>query len=143
MATYQLFPCEYRVPCDTFQCHGRAKYFIGKDDAPKNTLTKVCAECADELIHNIIDHYVTHPEEDAAVEVNGDPVPQEIIEVAQASAEIQAEKLPFDDIEDDMTVKEMQEALRKINYDRKLGITGIGKMNRSQLEKELEKLTRG
>jgi hypothetical protein len=54
MSTFKLFDCDMNVPCDTFQCFGRAKYFLGKEDAPKSTLTKVCQECANELIEDIV-----------------------------------------------------------------------------------------
>jgi len=52
--SYKLFDCDLKVPCDTFQCYGRAKYFLGNEDAPKSTLTKVCETCANELIEDIV-----------------------------------------------------------------------------------------
>lgn len=54
MSEYKLFDCDMHVPCDTFQCFGRASFFIGKEDAPKSTLTKVCDQCANELIGYVL-----------------------------------------------------------------------------------------
>jgi hypothetical protein len=54
MGSFKLFETDMKVPCDTFQCHERAAYFIGKEDSPKSMLTKVCEKCAGELKDDIL-----------------------------------------------------------------------------------------
>jgi hypothetical protein len=73
--TFQLYPCDLKIPCDTFQCYGRAAYFLGKPSHPKNLVTKICDKCANELIQNVADaHSLPTREEKPAVEVNADPM---------------------------------------------------------------------
>lgn len=92
MSTFGLQPTDLPVPCQTFQCYGRAAYFLGRSDAPAGTTQLVCVQCAQELKDQIFK------------ELN-------VVEV---------EALPFTDIEDeapdvtdakefkDMTVAELK-----------------------------------
>lgn len=126
---YQIFPCHIVSPCDTFQCHERSAYFIGKPDAPKNTLTKVCEKCASELVSHIVKNH-------AAVEVNADPVPN----VSEGDS------LPFEpSIEDlleiggklivDMNLKDLKAACKS------LGLSGYSDKNREELIALLDEAT--
>lgn len=114
MSTFQIFPCKLVVPCDTFQCHGRATYFLGREDSPKSLLTKLCDKCANELVESM----VAFKEE---VVVNGDP--------------IIPEPLPFDDPEitvdgkpiDELSYLDLKRACKN------LGITGYSDKNKEEL----------
>ena len=54
MNTFGLHPTDLPVPCQTFQCYGRAAYFLGRIDAPQGTTQLVCEQCASELKAQII-----------------------------------------------------------------------------------------
>jgi hypothetical protein len=49
VSTFGLQPTDLPVPCQTFQCYGRAAYFLGRSDAPAGTTQLVCVQCAQEL----------------------------------------------------------------------------------------------
>jgi hypothetical protein len=49
MTTFGLQPTDMKVPCSTYQCFGRAAYFLGKEDSPNGTVSYVCEQCAQEL----------------------------------------------------------------------------------------------
>lgn len=49
MTTFGLQPTDMKVPCSTYQCFGRAAYFLGKEDSPNGTVSYVCDQCAQEL----------------------------------------------------------------------------------------------
>jgi hypothetical protein len=54
MSEFQLFDCDLKVPCDTFQCYNRAKYYVGKPDQSKGVLVgHICEKCATELVKNL------------------------------------------------------------------------------------------
>lgn len=99
MSTFGLYPTDMPVPCQTFQCYGRAAYFLGRSDAPGGTTQLVCDQCAQELKDHIT------------------------AELNVKSAEV--EPLPFTDIEDaavievkdfkDMTVAELKSFAESID----------------------------
>lgn len=150
--TFQLFPTQYKVPCHTHQCHGRAAYYIGRPSQKHTgTLQLLCENCANELIENIISNH-------QQVEVNADPLPVTIsadkivtgtISVGTISAsDIFAGKLPFEppagEIEvieidgkliTDMTVKELKAVCKN------LGITGYSDKKEKELIAMIEKAT--
>jgi hypothetical protein len=121
MKTFKLFPCHYQIPCDTFQCHGRAAYFLGKEDAPTSTLTKVCEQCANELIASAVEF------RDIAVEVHADPVP----EVPFEDPGIQIDGKPIEELSN----LELKRACKN------LGITGYSDKKREELVKLIEEAT--
>lgn len=120
MSTFKLFETDMKVPCDTFQCHERAAYFIGKEDAPKSMLTKVCEKCATELAESILKKY-------------------ENVTTVEA--------LPFEEVEEgfgievdgkliaDMNVAELKKVCKK------LGITGYSDKTRTELLLAIEEAT--
>lgn len=110
MSVFKLFDCDMVVPCDTFQCFGRAKYFIGKEDAPKSTLTKVCESCAQELKESII-----HPPIESLPFT--DEPPKEMF---------------FDKPVSDWTVYELREKATV------LGIQGVTRKNKAELIRSIE-----
>lgn len=46
----QIFPNPYVTYCDTFNCTTRAKWFIGRPDAPYMTCLNLCDECAKDVL---------------------------------------------------------------------------------------------
>lgn len=119
MSTFSLFPCTLQVPCDTFQCHNRAAFFIGKEDAPKSTLTKVCDQCANELIESAVAF------RDIAVQVNADPIVTDD---------------PMTGVEDTLLGKriidwEVTELKKKA---KELGLTGYSQKNKAELARLIQ-----
>lgn len=57
MGHFRLVETDMKIPCDTFQCHERTAYFLGREDSPKSMLINICQKCADELIIDIQKHY--------------------------------------------------------------------------------------
>lgn len=112
--TFQLFPCDIVAPCESFQCYGRAEYFLGRRYAPKTTLKNVCAKCANELIDSILSAHKVNPTVDVAVEVSADP-------------------LPFEpEPEKELTLKELKAAAKAA------GLSGYSDKNRDELITMLE-----
>lgn len=66
---FGLQPTEMKIPCHTFQCFGRAKYYIGKPDSPKGTEYFVCEKCAEELKDQVLADYVAKKDEPPEVEL--------------------------------------------------------------------------
>jgi hypothetical protein len=58
LSTFGLQPTDLKVPCQTFQCYGRAAYFLGKSDAPAGTTQLVCEQCAQELKDQIFKEFI-------------------------------------------------------------------------------------
>lgn len=131
-STFQIFPCDYRIPCHTHQCHGRAAYYIGRPNQKHTgTLQVLCEKCANELVESCVAF-------GEAVEVNADPV--QVASVSEPVANVSevpndSEPLPFEDIEiefngkllSDMTEKELKAACKE------LGIKGYSDKNKTEL----------
>lgn len=96
MSTFGLYPTDLKVPCSSFQCYGRAAYFLGKEDAPNGTYTIVCEQCASELKEQLQPANV--------VEVEAKPFLDEEIPFTDLPEEVE-------DIQslEDLTVKELKE----------------------------------
>jgi hypothetical protein len=122
MNPFCFFPCEYKVPCDTFQCYNRATFFLGREDAPKSTLTKVCEQCANELMDS------AHAIRGIEAATSADPVP---------------EPLPFEDHGVTVDGKPIEE-LSNLELKRackNLGITGYSDKKREELVRLIEEAT--
>lgn len=113
MSTFGLQPTDLPVPCQTFQCYGRAAYFLGRSDAPAGTTQLVCVQCAQELKDQIFKEFI------------------------DSAAKEPVEELPFADIEptelpevvdfDKLTVSELKQ------YCKEIGIKGYSDKNREEL----------
>ena len=51
----QIYPCTYVVPCETYNCRNRAKWFVGRPDAPVSTNYRLCDTCAKSIVENLPD----------------------------------------------------------------------------------------
>lgn len=122
MSTFKLFETDMKVPCDTFQCHERAYFFLGKEDSPKSMLTKICAKCAKELVDDIVSAVEVFPK---ATHVTGGEVPH------VATAYIPFEEPPKEANLEDLTVAE----LKKLAADE--GHEGLSKKSKADLIKLL------
>lgn len=132
--TFQLFPCDIVAPCESFQCYGRAEYFLGRRQAPKTTLKNICGKCANELIESIVAPNAANPALNVGLEVEADPFSE------------QPSELPFEPtIEDlleiggklviDMNLKDLKAACKS------LGLSGYSDKNRDELIALLDEAT--
>jgi hypothetical protein len=58
MSHFGLQETDMKVPCSTYQCFGRAAYYLGKEDSPNGTVPYICEECAQELRDQIINKVI-------------------------------------------------------------------------------------
>lgn len=117
MSTFKLFETDMKVPCDTFQCHERAAYFLGKEDAPKSMLTKICQKCADELVEDIMKAFPVYQGE----EITAEPIESDSI------ITIPFEEPPKEANLEDLTVVELKKLASEAGHE------GISKKTKSEL----------
>lgn len=116
--TFQLFPCEYKVPCQTHQCFGRGAFYIGRPNQKHTgTLQILCEKCADELVQNILD--------------SKHEVPTPTIDPEQPLDVIMIDGVPVTN----MTVKELKEICKD------LGCAGYSAMNKEELIRLIDEVT--
>jgi hypothetical protein len=114
MSKFGLYPTDMKISCSTFQCYGRAAYYLGKDDSPNGTTTIICQECADSLIGNIVLEHAN-------------PIPQELpFEPTNEELAEPADML-FDRPVSDWTIAELKEKAAE------LGLEVKSKMNKADL----------
>lgn len=107
---------DLKIPCQTFQCYGRAAFSLGKPDSPNGTAQYVCDQCAQELRDSIIaEHEASKPVIEAELPFEDGP--------EEAVSEGKLEDLKVD-------------ALKAIAEGK--GITGISKKNKAELIELIE-----
>lgn len=120
MSTFKLFETDMKVPCDTFQCHERAAFFIGKEDAPKSMLTKVCQKCANELIEDIVNSV-------AFIKAEELPSTVEIYSKGTHTVGIPFEEPPKEANLEDLTVVELKKLASEAGHE------GLSKKTKAEL----------
>lgn len=123
MGKFRLLETDMKIPCDTFQCHERTAYFLGREDSPKSMLINICQKCADELILDIQKNY-TVIEEVAIQDAT-------ISNIEAGKISIPFEEPPKEANLEDLTVAE----LRKLAADE--GHEGLSKKTKPELIKLL------
>lgn len=124
--TFQLFPCDYKVPCQTHQCFGRGAFYIGRPNQKHTgTLQILCETCANELVSNILTSH-------GNVEVNADPITltktESTEEILLPFEPTVSEILEIDGVPaNEMTVKELKAVCKD------LGITGYSDKDKEEL----------
>lgn len=85
-----LFPQPYpSVPCETYACLDRAKWFVGREDGPLSVTFKLCDDCARHLLSHVPESLI----ESALNQVVPEPK-IEVIEEAPVIVEIEPEPEP-------------------------------------------------
>jgi hypothetical protein len=117
MSTFTLTPTDLKVPCQSFQCFGRAAYLLGKENSPRGTEFIICGECAQELVENILVDFAPMEDNPESNDNQDDMLDGKLIA--------------------DWTVPELKEKAES------LGLTKLSKLNKAELvaaiiEKEQE-----